>query len=244
MDISYGLQRDLHSLRRPLLNFSGSANPSPAGIFGAVPQKKLAKADLAAQERWLNTQLPKIEESVRASGGVLLYEDEAVFQQSGTLAQTWARVGIGAVVKSAPVRRSAKVFGALNVTQAGRPKWHYRFDEVFNAETYLRFLKQLARYYRGQKIFLVADNVRYHHAKLVKDWVSLNSESIELHYLPAYSPEFNPVEPVWKDTKQRSTHNRYFAELVELYETLARRFLRYQGNPRSLRGIAHPFAVC
>ena len=180
---------------------------------------------------------------MRACSGVLLYEDEAVFQQSGTLTQTWARVGVGTTVKSAPVRRSVKAFGALNVTEAESPRWHYRFDEVFNAETYLRFLKQLVRYYRGQKIFLVADNVRYHHAKLIKDWVSKNSDAIELHYLPAYSPEFNPVEPVWKNTKQYSTHNRYFPELGDLYAALARRFLRYQGNPGALRGISAPFAV-
>lgn len=74
-------------------------------------------------------------------------------QQSGTLAQTWARVGIGTTVKSDPVRKSIKVLGAINVSHAERPRWHDRFDEVFNTQTYLRFLKQLVRYYPRQKSF-------------------------------------------------------------------------------------------
>lgn len=41
--------------------------------------------------------------------------------------------------QSAPVRKSVKVFGAINVTHAERPRWHYRFDKVFNTQTYLRF---------------------------------------------------------------------------------------------------------
>lgn len=174
---------------------------------------------------------------------MLLYEDESIFQQSGTLTRTWAKRGLGTIVRSAPVRKSVKAFGALNVTVSGHPRWHYRFDEVFNAETYLKFLRQLVRYYAGQKIFLIADNVRYHHAILVRDWVRKHADLIELRFLPAYSPEFNPVEPVWKDVKQTSTHNRYFERLQNLRSALARRFLRYQGNPGSLRGISERFSV-
>ncbi|MBK6866432.1 MAG: transposase [Burkholderiales bacterium] len=44
------------------------------------------------------------------------------------------------------------------------------------------------------KVFLVLDNLKVHHAKLVKAWLQENKEHIEVFYLPSYSPELNPDE--------------------------------------------------
>lgn len=72
---------------------------------------------------------------------VTLYQDEAVFQQAGTVIRTWALVGIGTNVMSAPVRKSIKVLGAVRI--GANPQWHSRFVKVFNAETFIEFLDQL-----------------------------------------------------------------------------------------------------
>jgi len=40
-----------------------------------------------------------------------------------------------------------------------------------------------------KKIFLILDNLRVHHNKIVKQWVKENQEKIELFFLPAYSLE-------------------------------------------------------
>lgn len=84
---------------------------------------------------------------------------------------------------------------------------------------------------------MVLDNVGYHHARVVQEWVQENADRIELHFLPPYSPEFNPIEILWRQTKRIATHNRYFATLNDLHRKLFRRFNRYQGNPASLRGL-------
>lgn len=131
------------------------------------------------------------------------------------------------------MRRSKKVFGTVSLEH--NPKWHFRFVERFNGETFLRFLRQVVRHNSGRKILMVLDNVRYHHAKKVSEWVAANSHRIELHFLPAYSPDFNPIEQVWKATKRVATHNRHFPTLDLLHLKLFRRFNRYQGNPASLR---------
>ena len=61
--------------------------------------------------------------------------------------ETWALVGIGIHVLSPPVRKSIKVMGAVRI--GARPQWHSHFVKVFNAETFIEFLGQLVRYYRG-----------------------------------------------------------------------------------------------
>lgn len=170
----------------------------------------------------------------------MLYEDEAVFQQSGTVHRTWALIGIGTQVLGAPVRRSKKVMGAVRI--GGEPKWHSRFVQVFNAETFVDFLKQLVRYYHGTKIHMITDNVPYHKAPQVREWLEGKQDLIELHFLPSYSPKLNAVEYVWRKTKQTITHNKFFPNLEDLKQDLARRFNRYQGNPASLRTVIPYFA--
>jgi transposase len=95
----------------------------------------------------------------------------------------------------------------------------------------------VVRYYRArrQRIHMILDGAKYH--KTALEWVSQNSKYIELHFLPAYSPNLNATEAIWQRTKRVATHNRYFGTEERLHGALFRRFNRYQGNPASLRGI-------
>ena len=54
----------------------------------------------------------------------------------------------------------------------------------------------------GKKVFLILDNLRVHHSKLVKAWVAEREDQIELFYLPSYSPQLNPEERLNADLKQ------------------------------------------
>lgn len=171
---------------------------------------------------------------------MLMYEDEAVFRQSGSIYRHWAKKGIGSEVKSFPSRKSVKVMGAVAV--GTDPKWHFRFITVFNSDSFLVLLKQLVRQYTGRRIHLVVDNAKYHKAPEVMDWVEKNSAKIELHFLPTYSPELNAAEYVWKETRRKTTHNRFFPTVDHLKQKLFRRFNRFQGNPTSLRNVLASFA--
>jgi len=52
-----------------------------------------------------------------------------------------------------------------------------------------------------QKIFLVVDNLRVHHAKRVSAWLSDQKDRIELVFLPPHAPESNPDEYLNRDFK-------------------------------------------
>ncbi|QZT36814.1 transposase [Halosquirtibacter xylanolyticus] len=53
-----------------------------------------------------------------------------------------------------------------------------------------------------KKIFLILDNLKVHHSKIVKEWGSDNKNKIELFFLPSYSPDRNPDEFLNCDLKQ------------------------------------------
>lgn len=158
----------------------------------------------------------------------MLYEDEAVFQQAGTIVRTWALVGIGVKVLSPPVRKSVKVMGAVGI--GPKPDWHSRFVDVFNSDTFIEFLAQLLASCRGRKIHMISDNAQYHKSPKVREWLKGKEDLIELHFLPPYSPEFNAVEYVWRRSKRATTHNKFFPKLEDLKEALSLCFNGFREN--------------
>ena len=76
------------------------------------------------------------------------------------------------------------------VTNQGKVEFMI-YEGTMNADRFITFLKQLIKG-KKQKIYLILDNLRVHHSKIVKEWVAENKEGIELFFLPSYSPEKNP----------------------------------------------------
>ena len=74
-------------------------------------------------------------------------------------------------------------------------------DETFDAEKLIEFLQALIKD-AGKKVFLILDNLRVHHSRLVKVWVGEHEDELELFYLPSYSPQLNSKERLNADLKQ------------------------------------------
>ena len=161
-----------------------------------------------------------------------MYEDEASFWLDGTLHQTWARVGVQPRVDTFGMRKTAHLFGALSLEV--RPRFQYQFAAVFNAQTFLDFLTLLVRRTR-RKIFLVIDNSPCHNLDTEgRAWLTAHRRRIALFRLPPYSPEFNPIEGVWKQTKKRTTHNTFFRTTAERDAALTATFETFRARPSLL----------
>jgi transposase len=158
-----------------------------------------------------------------------MFGDEASFWLDGTLHQTWAKIGVQPRVDTFGMRKTAHVFGAVSLEP--RPRFHYEFAPVFNGQTFLAFLKHLVRRSR-RKVFLVIDNGPCHN--LDEDgraWLVANGHRIELFRLPPYSPELNPIEGVWKQTKKRTTHNTFYRTTDERDAALTATFDGFRKQP-------------
>jgi putative transposase len=71
------------------------------------------------------------------------------------------------------------------------------FAEKGNSATFKKHLKKVIKSLQDEKLIIVLDNVRYHHAKKLKPFLEQNRERLELMFLPPYSPDLNPIERVW-----------------------------------------------
>ena len=75
------------------------------------------------------------------------------------------------------------------------------YEQNMDADLFITFLQRLIDS-SDRKVFLILDNLRVHHSKIVKSWVEDHSEKIKLFYLPAYSPDLNPDEYLNNDFKR------------------------------------------
>jgi transposase len=163
-----------------------------------------------------------------------MFGDEASFWLDGSLHRTWARVGVQPHVDTYGQRKTAHVFGAVSLHE--RPRFHYMFATVFNGDTFLAFLKHVVSRTR-RKLFIVLDNGPCHNLTADgKAWLGRNSHRLELYRLPAYSPNLNPIEGAWKETKKRTTHNRFFRTTDERDDALDLTFQTFQSSPALLAG--------
>ena len=73
-------------------------------------------------------------------------------------------------------------------------KVHYMlYEDSMNQQRLITFMGQMLQTSK-QKIFLILDNLRVHHGKMVAEWVSRHRDKIDLFFLPPYAPESNPDE--------------------------------------------------
>lgn len=71
---------------------------------------------------------------------------------------------------------------------------------------------------------------------MAKRRLARNHHRIQLFRLPPYSPNFNPTEGAWKQTKKFTTHNRFFHTTDERDPALVLTFERFKSNPSLLAG--------
>ena len=147
-------------------------------------------------------------------------EDEVHFQRHSSLMRMWAPKGHQPRVLSPSVRHKVGFFGALNlktgqlVTQEA---------PTFSGRTFGDFVRYLLQSTQD-KIFLILDNARWHRSKILKEFFEANQQRLVFIYLPPYSPELNPIERVWRITRRKVTHNRYFSSTEDLRLALVSQF--------------------
>ena len=101
----------------------------------------------------------------------------------------------------------------------------------YNSSEHREFIEAIGRmvseYGTEKKILMILDNVSSHHkAQKVIECNGLY-KNVTFLYLPTYSPDYNPIERVWRITRKEQTHNRFFSGLVELRATLTKYFEKF-----------------
>jgi transposase len=205
--------------------------------LGFSYQKARFVSDHLNEERrraWLREEWPAMVRMARARGALLLFGDEASFAQWGSLSYTWAPCGQQPVVPTCGKRKAYKTFGLIDYF-TGR-LFYQGHTGRFTAASYCAFLATVLAA-TDQPIMLIQDGAPYHTAAATRAFIAAHSARLSVHQLPSYSPDYNPIEHLWKNMKKRSTHNRYFPEFDLLCATVEEGLAYFQAHPAEVKRL-------
>jgi len=203
------------------------------------PQKPLARARErapAAITAWLERDDPQ---RARREGAAIDWGDETGISNQDQIGRRWAPKGRTPVVARTARRISQSLISAVS----NRGLMRFMLDEgALNVDRFLAFLRRLTRD-AGQKVFLIVDNLKVHHAKRVKAWLASHAHEIELFYLPACAPDHNPDEYLNNDLKQKLRQVPPPGSKEELIENTRAALRSIQRRPARVRSHFRPAPV-
>jgi transposase len=211
--------------------------------WGYTPQKPLKKAyeqSPAAVGKWLDEQYPAIAKRAKTEGAEIHWGDETGIRSDDVRGRGYAPKGQTPVLRINAKREGLSVIST--VTNKGEMRWKV-FAGALNAKILIGFLMRLIRQ-RKDKIFLILDNLRVHHSKLVKQGLAGHSEKIEVFYLPSYSPELNPDELLNADLKHSVTTAAPARTAKALTRTAVGSLRSIQKQPRRIQNYFQHKDVC
>lgn len=178
------------------------------------------------RKEWNDKTWPAIRKKAKEISAVILFGDEVSFAQWGSLSRTWAPIGKQPKIKTKGKRKGLKMFGAIEFFKGS---FHYmETEEKFNGESYTEFLKQIMSHYTCP-VILIEDGAPYHGGAIVNEYTGKMKEQgrLTIYRLPSYSPDYNPIEKLWKNTKRDSTHCKFFPTFDDLRSSVIKAFKKY-----------------
>jgi transposase len=140
---------------------------------------------------------------------VLLFMDAVHPTQATKVSYGWIRTGVDKVIETTGSRTRVNIVGAIRLGHL-EDSLTKQYVKTVNGDAIIDFFTHIKEKYRDKKtIHLVLDGAGYHRSKeVVEEAITLG---ITLHYLPAYSPNLNPIERLWKVMNEYARNNKYFA---------------------------------
>jgi transposase len=185
----------------------------------------------AKRLEWRRTKWPAILRQARQRKALLLFGDEASFAQWGSLSYTWAPKGQQPEVPTSGKRKGYKIFGRIDYFSG---RFFYKSQEGrFNSESYAAFLLDVLGQTR-RHVVVIQDGARYHTSAAMKAFCKAHAARLTVAQLPSYSPDFNPIEHLWKKVKKEATHLKYFPDFSHLQAEVDRALLHFAQTPSEI----------
>ncbi len=169
--------------------------------------EKTQKAFIASYENLLNS---------KGENEVVLFGDAVHPTHAARPVGCWAPKQQNLAIEQTSGRERINIHGAIDL-ETGQNRMIEA--ETIDAMSTIRLLESLEALYPLMVcIHVFLDNARYHHAKLVREWLSRPGCRIKLHFLPAYCPHLNPIERLWGVMHKNVTHNKCYETCAEFAE--------------------------
>ncbi len=178
------------------------------------PLVRASQRDEAAIERWLHETWPTLRKRAENEARTIIFLDESAFYMGPMVTKTWAPVGEVIELEGPLSRDHLSVIGGL--TWDGSLYMQAQPTSLGSAGV-IRFLRHLLQHIPG-RILLLWDGARIHTSDEMREFLALDTVERLVHeHFPAYAPELDPQEYVWRQLKHVDLRNLTSYSLDELW---------------------------
>ena len=209
------------------------------GFTPQKPKKRAYEQSSSKVKKWLEEEYPSIKKKAKEQKATIHWGDETGVRNTNQHGRSYAPKGKTPIKKHMSKRFSINMIST--VTNQGLVQFMI-YKENMNTDVLIKFLEQLVKY-QDNKVFLILDNLRVHHSKIVKKWEEEHKAEIELFYLPSYSPDRNPDEYLNCDLKYGLSDKpapKTVEKLKENLESHSHMNMLQENSDRVVKYFNHP----
>jgi transposase len=204
-----------------------------AGFTYQKPERRYFEVNEEARQEWLRDEAPRIRADVRKFRAILYFQDESNVSLTAFLGKTWAFRGQTPQVSVTGKRGGVTAMSALS--GQGRLLFRLFSQRIASAEV-IYFLGQMLRHHSRRHLVVVMDQAPPHVSQKTKNYID-SQRRLHVHYLPKYSPDWNPDEKVWNHLKHHELKAHQAKTKEELRTLTQRKLTMMSRNPSLLKGL-------
>jgi transposase len=170
-----------------------------------------------------------IKEFIEEGGDDIYFFDEGRFGLRSTTMRGWYKKGESAIVKVKQGFKNFYIYSSVS------PKTGDDFSLALpcvNTDVMNIYINEFKKHLGDKKCLIIWDGAGWHKSKNLSI-----PNNIKILFLPAYSPELNPVERLWKYIKRNNVHNRIFNGIDNLLQVVSEAFVKL--NREKLLALCH-----
>jgi putative transposase len=174
---------------------------------------------LGPKDRAYAVKLGRIRALLRSlpANEVAVFMDEVDINTNPKIGSMWMLKGRQAEVVTPGNNEKRYLAGSLDWRSGRLTLTEGKPHQGRNTALFLAHLDDLRRRYRCyQVIHVICDNAKSHHARRVREYLATHEGRVQVHYLPAYAPQTNPIERVWWHLHEEVTRNHRCPTMTDL----------------------------
>lgn len=188
------------------------------GFSYKKPKATPAKADPEKQEAFIQFYEKLLRETPEDEP--ILFGDGVHPTMATKVTYGWIKTGTSKPIATTASRTRMNLMGALNLETMQVVTGSY---ETIDSVAMVEFFDHLKKSYpKARKLHLILDRGPYNISLMTRE--AARKRGIELHHLPPYSPNLNPIERLWKVMNEHVRNNRFFKSAKEFRKEITHFF--------------------
>jgi transposase len=86
-------------------------------------------------------------------------------------------------------------------------------------------------------LFLIQDGAKYHTSQSTRAFLAAHQAQLTVHQLPSYSPDYNPIEYLWRKIKKEATPNKYFEAFAHLVHSVEKTLAAFTDRTKAVLNL-------